>query len=175
MARRVILRSVPSVTTATDLYAELGVSMSASIEEITAAFRVHAKELHPDRHPGDGEVAERFKALTRAYSVLGRPESRADYDRRRTTGPASVPRTTPAPSAHGSVFRTPARARAAIWGGVALFGLGIAAGVVLAGIDTGDAAKTITLWIVVVKLVACGALLTGLGAWRLGRLRTETS
>lgn len=161
-----------SATTATDLYAELGVSASASTEEIAAAFRDHAKELHPDRHPGDGEVAERFKALTHAYNVLGRPESRADYDRRRTPNPAPAPRAAPTPSPNGSVFRTPARARAAIWGGIALLVLGIAAGVVLAGLDTGDSAKTITLWIVVVKLVACGALLTGLGVWRLGRLRT---
>jgi hypothetical protein len=168
---------VQSVTTASDLYAELGVSASASTEEITAAFRVHAKELHPDRHPGDGKVAERFKALTHAYNVLGRPESRAAYDRRHTTGPAPArrpPTPPPVPSpAHGSVFRTPARARAAVWGGVALCMLGIAAGVVLAGIDTGDSAKTITLWIVVVKLVVCGALLIGLGLWRLGRLRAQ--
>jgi hypothetical protein len=166
---------VQSVTAATNLYAELGVSVSASTEEITAAFRIHAKELHPDRHPGDGEVAEHFKALTHAYNVLGRPESRADYDRRRIARPVPPrPAPAPTPASHGSVFRTPARARAAIWGGVVLFVVGIAAGVMLAGIDTGDSAKTITLWIVVVKLVACGVLLTGLGAWRLGRLRTHT-
>ena len=154
-----------------DLYATLGVAPTATTEEIAAAFRVHAKELHPDRHPGDAEAAEEFKSLTNAYNVLVRPASRTDYDRRRASHRASAPPGSTRPSGHAPVFRTPGRARAAIWGGIALLAAGIAAGVVLAGLETGDSAKTITLWIVVVKLVVCGALLCGFGAWRLGRLR----
>lgn len=160
-----------SATAEIDLYATLGVAPTASTAEIAAAFRVHAKELHPDRHPGDAAVAERFKSLTNAYNVLARPASRTAYDRRRATRRAPAPPVATPPSGHAPVFRTPGRARAAIWGGVALLTLGIAAGVVLAGLDTGDSAKTITLWIVVVKLVVCGALLWVFGAWRLGRLR----
>lgn len=158
-------------TAGPDLYGTLGVEPSATAEEITVAFRIHAKELHPDRHPGDAVVAERFKTLTHAYNVLVRPESRNAYDRRlaaRST-PEAAPRTT----AHAPVFRTPRRARAAIGIGVGLIVLGAAGGVVLAGLDTGDAAKTITLWLVVVKLLACGVLLWSLGAWRLRRLRSD--
>jgi hypothetical protein len=160
---------VQTVSAGTDLYRALGVEPDATSEEIVVAFRVHAKELHPDRHPGDAVVAERFKSLTHAYNVLVRPESRDAYDRRRATARPVVA----SPSAHLSVFRTPGRARAAIATGIGLIALGAAGGIVLASLDTGDAAKTITLWLVVVKLVACGALLWGLGAWRLRRLRSE--
>jgi hypothetical protein len=166
---------VHSGTAAIDLYATLGVPATASAEEIVAAFHIHAKELHPDRHPGDADVAERFKALTHAYNVLARPATRTDYDRRRARREAPIPPVSPEPPAHTPVFRTPGRARAAIFGGALLIVAGIAAGFVLAGSDTGDSAKTITLWIVVVKLVVCGALLGGFGAWRLGRLRTVTA
>jgi hypothetical protein len=167
-------RTVQSGTAAIDLYATLGVAPTASTEEIAAAFRVHAKELHPDRHPGDAAVAERFKSLTNAYNVLARPASRSDYDHRRAGREASATPAAPRPG-HAPVFRTPGRARAAIWGGGALFVVGIAAGVVLAGLDTGDTAETITLWIVVVKLVVCGVLLGAFGAWRLSRLRVVTA
>jgi curved DNA-binding protein CbpA len=162
---------VQTAPAGTDLYRTLGVDPNATAEQIANAFRVHAKELHPDRHPGDAIVAERFKSLTHAYNVLVRPESRDAYDRRRATAGSLVK---PA-YAHPSVFRTPSRARAAIATGVGLIVLGAAGGIVLAGLDTGDAAKTITLWLVIAKLVACGALLWGLGAWRLRRLRSEAA
>jgi len=150
----------------------LGVEPGATTEAIAVAFREHAKQLHPDRHPGDVAVAERFKSLTHAYNVLIRPESRDAYDRRRAaTRIVAAPVSTAA--AHLTVFRTPGRAHAAIGTGIGLIALGAAGGIVLASLNTGDAAKTITLWLVVVKLVACGALLWGLGAWRLRRLRSE--
>ena len=162
-----------ATTLGTDLYATLGVDSSASAQEITFAFRSRAKEMHPDRHPGDVEVAERYKALTHAYNVLARPTSREAYDRRRVTSTAAP--TTAAPShRHEPVFKTPGRARAAIWSGIGLLTLGVAGSVLLANVDTGDSGKTITLWIVVVKLVICGAVLAAVGAWRLRRL-TETS
>jgi curved DNA-binding protein CbpA len=160
---------VQTASIGSDLYATLGVEGTATTEEIAVAFRVRAKELHPDRHPGDADIAERFKVLTHAYDVLTRPESREAYDRR-LREPAAI---TPTPPAHLPVFRTSGRARAAIGIGIGLIVLGAASAVVLAGLDTGDAAKTITLWLVVVKLFACGALLWGLGSWRLRRLRTD--
>jgi hypothetical protein len=150
-----------------DLYGTLGVGSSATTDEIAVAFRARAKELHPDRHPGDTAVAEQFKALTHAYNVLARPDRRAAYDHRRVAS-----RATPvAAPAHEPVFRTPGRARAAIWAGIALVVLGIGSGVLLAGLQTGDSTKTITLWIVVAKLIVCGALLWAFGAWRLHRLQ----
>jgi hypothetical protein len=154
-------------TTVSDLYATLGVEQTATVDEISVAFREHAREMHPDLHPGDAELAERFKELTHAYNVLAHPRSRAAYDERR-----AAPSTAPLPSSgHMPVLGTPGRARLAVWGGITLMLLGVAGAVALAGIDTGDTAKTITLWLVVVKLVACGALLGGIGAWRLRRLR----
>jgi hypothetical protein len=160
---------VSTASVGADLYSMLGVPPSATTEEIEAAFREHAKALHPDLHPGDVQVAEHFKELTHAYDVLTRPERRDAYDRR-----SSPPPVAPAPE-RLSVFHTPARARAAVFIGIALLLLGLAGGVVLAGLDTGDAAKTITLWLVVVKLVVCGGLLWGIGAWRLRRLRARST
>ena len=56
---------------------------------------------------------------------------------------------------------------------MALALLGIAGTAVLAVVPTGDGPKTITLWIVVVKLVVCGAILAAVGWWRLQRLDAE--
>jgi hypothetical protein len=75
---------------------------------------------------------------------------------------------------HEPVFRTPKRARAALWCGVVLVVLGVVAAGVLFSVSTGGSAKTITLWMVVAKLLICGALLWGAGAWRLHRLRAAS-
>ncbi len=72
-----------------DLYAVLGVSPSAGTDEIAAAYRARAKEVHPDARPGDQEAAERFKDLGAAYEVLSEPESRREYDRYRLMAPRS--------------------------------------------------------------------------------------
>ena len=159
-----------------DLYERLGVAASASTVEIAAAFRQRAKVMHPDLHPGDASAADRFKALTRAYDVLTRPDERAAYDRRRAEAEArgratAAPR--PSASGHQPIFRTLRSARAAVWSGVALLVLGIGGCVVLASVDTGDAAKAITLWLVVVKLVICGLVLWIAGAWRARRLTSS--
>ncbi len=63
-----------------DYYEVLGVSRSASNEEIKRAFRKLAFECHPDRNRDDG-AAERFKELNEAYEVLSDPKRRATYDR----------------------------------------------------------------------------------------------
>ncbi|MEM4755682.1 MAG: DnaJ C-terminal domain-containing protein [Candidatus Woesearchaeota archaeon] len=64
-----------------DYYDVLGVSRSASSEEIKKAYRRLALEWHPDRHKEDKEFAEkRFKEINEAYQVLSDPEKRAAYD-----------------------------------------------------------------------------------------------
>ena len=63
-----------------DYYEVLGVSRSASNDEIKKAYRKKALELHPDRNPGDKHCEEKFKEATEAYSVLSDPGQRQRYD-----------------------------------------------------------------------------------------------
>lgn len=65
----------------TDLYATLGVSRSASAEEIRKAYRALAKKHHPDLNPGNQVAEDRFKAIAAAYDILGDTEKRGRYDR----------------------------------------------------------------------------------------------
>lgn len=72
---------------ATDYYDILGVSKSASAEEIKKAYRKQALEWHPDRHKDDKEPAEkRFKEINEAYQVLSDPKKRSSYDQFGTAG-----------------------------------------------------------------------------------------
>ena len=64
-----------------DPYHVLGVSRSASAEDIKKAYRKLAKEHHPDLKPGNAGNEERFKEISAAYSVLSDPEKRARFDR----------------------------------------------------------------------------------------------
>ncbi len=64
-----------------DYYATLGVSKTASQDEIKKSFRKLAMENHPDRHTGDKQKAEKFKKISEAYQVLGDPKARENYDR----------------------------------------------------------------------------------------------
>jgi len=63
-----------------DYYEILGLSRSASPEEIKRAFRQLAREHHPDVNQ-DPEAAERFKEINEAYQILSDPERRSLYDR----------------------------------------------------------------------------------------------
>jgi curved DNA-binding protein len=65
---------------AQDFYKELGVSRTASADEIKKAYRKLATELHPDKRPGDKKSEARFKAVNRAHQTLSDPEKRKIYD-----------------------------------------------------------------------------------------------
>lgn len=65
----------------TDPYKILGVSKSASADDVKAAYRKLAKKLHPDLNPGDADVEHRFKEVSQAYGIVGDPEKRKRFDR----------------------------------------------------------------------------------------------
>lgn len=64
-----------------DYYEVLGISKTASGEEIKKAYRRLAIQFHPDRNQGNKEAEERFKEATEAYEVLIDAQKRAAYDR----------------------------------------------------------------------------------------------
>ena len=64
-----------------DPYTILGVSRNASQAEVKQSYRRLAKELHPDRQPGDSAATDRFKEISAAYHVLGDSRQRHKFDR----------------------------------------------------------------------------------------------
>ena len=128
-----------------DLYEELGVAPDASRDEIAAAYRARAKELHPDARPDDSTAADRFARVGTAYRVLSDPgragalRRHPDRTLRRPSRPS--PRTGPAAAPRPSKsFRLSRRgARWAAWGGAALVVLGIVVGAFVFSLQRHDA------------------------------------
>ena len=63
-----------------DYYEVLGISKSASADEIKSAYRKLAMKYHPDRNPGDEEAKAKFQEASEAYEVLSNDEKRQRYD-----------------------------------------------------------------------------------------------
>src|SRR2546422_3456274 len=86
-----------------DFYEILGVSKTASAEEIKGAYRKAALKWHPDRNPANKEVAEvNFRECTEAYSVLSDAEKRQVYD---TYGHAGLSSSAGATDFNGTIFQ----------------------------------------------------------------------
>lgn len=71
---------MPSATDFKDYYAILGVSKTATAEEIKRAYRKLARQHHPDLNPGNQAAEEKFKEINEAQEVLSDPEKRSKYD-----------------------------------------------------------------------------------------------
>jgi len=65
---------------AKNYYDILGVSKSATADEIKSAYRKLALKYHPDRNPGNKAAEDKFKEIAEAYSVLGDEKKRKEYD-----------------------------------------------------------------------------------------------
>jgi molecular chaperone DnaJ len=66
-----------------DYYAALGVPQDADASAIKKAYRQLARDLHPDKNPGNTEAESRFKEVSEAYDVLSDPKRRGEYDEAR--------------------------------------------------------------------------------------------
>ena len=69
-----------------DFYAVLGVTKTASADEIKKAYRKLARQFHPDANAGDPKAEEKFKEISEAYDVLSDDAKRREYDEMRQYG-----------------------------------------------------------------------------------------
>jgi molecular chaperone DnaJ len=74
-----------------DYYKALGVAKDASQADIKKAYRALARELHPDKNPGDAKAESRFKEVSEAYDVLSDESRRREYDEARSLFGSGVP------------------------------------------------------------------------------------
>jgi curved DNA-binding protein CbpA len=81
-------------TSPRDPYEALGIRRDASSAEIARAYRLRARELHPDAQPTGPDAGDQFRIAAAAYELLSDPARRAAYDQR--TRPARPPRGEPA-------------------------------------------------------------------------------
>src|SRR3954466_10591181 len=93
-----------------DFYAVLGVSASATQDDVKKQYRKLASKHHPDKNQNDPKAAERFKEISEAYQVLGDADKRKQYDQMRQLGAfggfGSSPGTRRPGSSQGSPFGT---------------------------------------------------------------------
>jgi len=64
-----------------DYYEILGVSRTASPDDVKKAYHQKAHQYHPDKNPGDAFAEDRFKEINEAYEILRDPQKRSEYDR----------------------------------------------------------------------------------------------
>ena len=68
------------MATKRDYYEVLGVSKSASPEDIKKAYRKLAKQFHPDTNKEDEQAEHKFKEINEAYQILSDEQKRSQYD-----------------------------------------------------------------------------------------------
>src|SRR4051794_11302538 len=134
-----------------DFYSTLGVEPDATDDEIARAYRLLAKQLHPDAGVPP-ELAERFNDVTVAYKVLGDARARRDYDAvraetRARASPAPRPTTVDGDGPHfrgtspRNVRWTPRRAWCTFVGGFTVLVLGVAVSFLVLGLQQHDDAR----------------------------------
>lgn len=64
-----------------NLYTRLGLSGTATQEDIKNAYYTLSKQYHPDKNEGCADAATKFRSITEAYEILGNAVTRAQYDR----------------------------------------------------------------------------------------------
>src|ERR1700744_3567280 len=89
-----------------DYYAALGVDKAADAGTTKKAYRKLARELHPDKNPGDAAAEARFKEVSEAYDVLSDETKLKEYDEARTlfAGGGFRPGASPGGAGAGQTF-----------------------------------------------------------------------